>query len=58
MTREGFGIAKRFFGSWANHAARRQIRDAKACDVCGTKFESYEQTEEHRRKSHSEEIPV
>jgi hypothetical protein len=58
MMSEGFGIAKKFFGSWANYSARQHIQSAKACDVCGVKFPSYEETEEHRRKSHSEEIPV
>lgn len=58
MTFEGFGIARKFFSSWANYSTRRHIQDALACDVCGVKFDSYEQTEEHRRKSHSEEIPV
>lgn len=58
MTNEGFGIAKKFFGSWANYSAKKHIQSAKACDICGEKFESYEKTEEHRRKSHSEEIPV
>jgi hypothetical protein len=58
MTSEGFGLVKRFVGSWANCSAKKHKQGAKACDVCGEKFESYEKTEEHRRKSHSEEIPV
>jgi hypothetical protein len=47
MTSEGFGIAKKFFGSWANYSAKRDIQSAKACDVCGVKFPSFEETEEH-----------
>ncbi|MEO9295202.1 MAG: hypothetical protein ABI347_06350 [Nitrososphaera sp.] len=58
MTFGGSGIAKKIFGPWANYSAKRHIQNARACDVCGVKFDSYEQTEEHRRKSHSEEIPV
>jgi hypothetical protein len=41
----------------ADYLAGRKYKKRMQCDVCGQKFESMSETEEHRRNAHPHDIP-
>jgi hypothetical protein len=41
----------------ADYLAGRKYKKRMQCDVCGQKFESISETEEHRRNAHPDALP-
>ena len=42
----------------ADYLTGRRYKRRMQCDVCGQKFGSISETEEHRRKAHPHDIPT